>query len=534
MDSLTRPSSRYILFCFLASLLIFGAANVKAQGQVPTDQAKTAKLENPPAAATTPKPLECSLSKTNKSCWLIIDRAKPVAPSTVQMYSGERVTVVVKQANTFERYFLDYQSGQATLTPDVASSIVQGLLPSLLKAGEIKSNAIFQNEKPPDVCANIASLPQLTPGQGKDLLRIVQICLGQLAAKAIDIYRKLEPLVAPDSLTPINPENPEPCALKACISAFEDSENAFSVKITAITSDPNLKDPNTKQWKYDADGLAINEILTLQKIADNVATDLQGYSRRLDDLPTTTAELSRNGFQNCRNVIPVPEEKPEEKHPMQCVVIESRTDNPSVYHNMVTRTITYSLNTYNLVSYPQEAAPDPTKKKLLATVALNFADTPARSVRSAFRWEASAGAFFSTLPIRSFAVVPVFTNGVITNKMIGQNVLHPTVVPFAAGNYRLTNDLKLSRWKSNLYWTGAVGINPNTVSADFATGLSFAWRALMVSGLAHFGHDVRLTQGLQVGQSLGAGFNGAIPTETQWTTSFALGISVRVPALTGR
>jgi hypothetical protein len=201
---------------------------------------------------------------------------------------------------------------------------------------------------------------------------------------------------------------------------------------------------------------------------------------------------------------------------------------------MVTRTITYALNTYNLVSYSQEATPDPTKKKLLATIAINFADTPKQSVRSAFRWEAAAGAFFSSLPVRSFSAAPVFTNGVITDKIVAQNVLHPTVVPFAAGNYRLTNDLPWGRWKSNLYWTGAVGINPNTVTADFATGLSLSWRALMVSGLCHFGHDVRLTQGLTVGESFGASFNGSIPTQTYWTESFALGLSIRVPSLTGR
>lgn len=122
----------------------------------------------------------------------------------------------------------------------------------------------------------------------------------------------------------------------------------------------------------------------------------------------------------------------------------------------------------------------------------------------------------------------------ITDNRVSQNLLYPTVEPFAAGNLRLTNDFRWSRWKSNLYWTGAVGINPNTVSADFATGLSLSWRALMVSALCHFGHDVRLTQGLTVGQSLGPGFSGNLSTETYWKASFALGLSVRVPALTGR
>ena len=509
----------------LLALFLFGAACVGAQGQ----NQPAAKVRKPK------KPLECSVSKTNESCWLIIDRRTPVAPPQIQMYSGQSIIVIVKQPNTFERYFLDYQSGQATVTPDIASAIVQGLMPSLPKTAEFKSNEVaLTSEQATDVCASIATLPLLTPGQGDDLLKVVQTCIGQLSTKATDIYRKLEPLVAPDAITPVNPGELKPCELRACIAAFLTSENAFTARIAILAADANLKDSGTKDWKYPADGVAIAQILALQKIADQVATDLQGYALRLDDLPTTRTELARNGFRNCRDVIPMPGEKADEKHAMQCVVIQSQADKPEVYQNMVTRTITYSLNTYNLVSYSQEAAPDPTKKKLLASVVINFADTTAVSVASPFRWEASAGVFFSSLAIRSFSVAPVFTNGVITDKIIAQNVLHPTVVPFAAGNFRLTNDLKLSRWKSNLYLTGAVGVNPNTVSADFATGLSLSWRALMVSALAHFGHDTQLTQGLTVGQSLGPGFNGSLPTQTHWTTAFAIGLSVRIPTLTGR
>jgi len=451
------------------------------------------------------------------------------------MYSGESLTVVVEHPNYFERYFLDLQTGQATLTPDVASSIVQGLLPSLLKASEIKSRELNLNtQSPPDVCNAISKAPIPSPGKEvQDELSVAPICMGQLAEKAIDIYQKLEPLVAPDSLTPIGAATlARPCPLQTCISEFLISEIGFSVKMAAISADVTLK--KTTNATYDADSLAIGELVALQKSADLISTDLQGYKQRLLDLPTDKVALANTGVQNCSNLISVPGEKPDDKNKMQCIGITSRADIADVYHKMVTRTITYALNTYNLVSYPQEASPDPTKKKLLATIPINFADIPQRSVGSAFRWEASAGAFFSSLPVRSFSVAPVFTKGVVTDKIIVQNVLHPTVVPFAAGNYRLTNDLPWSRWKTNLYWTGAVGINPNTVTADFATGLSLSWRALMVSGLCHFGHDVRLTQGLYVGESLGAGYNGSVPTETRWTTNFALGLSIRVPSLVGR
>jgi hypothetical protein len=476
---------------------------------------------------------ECSVAKTNESCALLIERGNPVAPPTIQMYSGERITVVLQNPNSFERYFLDYTSGQAALKPDVASSIVQGLLPSLQKIGEFKALGFGDKTKPlPDVCVVISKLPTVTPGKDvDDLVGMADICLGQLAENAIDIYQKLEPYVAPDSLTPggtvrLNKD----CKLADCIGTLLDSETAFSARITLVSKDPALA--NAKNATFESDSEDLVKIAAKQKTADSIAADLQGYKQRLADLPSG-AKLADWGFRACDRFIKMKKNKKEGGSAPPCIAIQSRVDAANIYRDMVTRTITYTLNAYNLVSYPQEASPDPTKKKALATILVNFADNP-KSVNSALRWEASAGAFFSSLPVRSFAAAPVFTAGVITDKKIAQNILHPTVVPFAAGNYRLTNDLPWSRWKSNLYWTGAVGINPNTVTADFATGLSLSWRALMVSGLCHFGHDVRLTQGLTVGESLGAGFNGSIPTQTYWTESFAIGLSIRVPSLTGR
>ena len=201
---------------------------------------------------------------------------------------------------------------------------------------------------------------------------------------------------------------------------------------------------------------------------------------------------------------------------------------------MVTRTVTYALNTYNLVSYSQEAAVDASKKKTLGgNIVLNFADGPNLGKSPALRWEASAGVFFSSLPIRSFSAVPVFDGTNVTDNKVAQTIVRPTVIPYAAGNYRLTNDLKWSKWKSNLYLTGAVGVNPNTVSADFAAGLSLSWRTFMVSPLWHYGHDTRLV-GFTVGEPLGAAFKSTLPTQTFWTSAFGIGIGIRIPPITGR
>jgi hypothetical protein len=469
---------------------------------------------------------ECSLSKTNNACRLAIDRSNPVAPPTVQMYSDQRLTVVVKNPKFYERYFLDYQSGQATLTPDVASSIIQALLVPLGKLAFSANFMVATVPPPADPCADprVVNMPQ--PGQVGNAAQAFQVCFAKLSNDAVAIYKQLEPLIAPDSITPNGPpQDGDLDAIEREISNFLPAEWAVSSKISAILNDAGLK-------ASVPDGQAMTQLSGYQKVFDSLAGDLMAYAQRLTDLDRGLD----NGAQDCKDMIEITEA--EKTDNIQCVYLTSRPDNSRVYQKMVTRAITYSLDTLNMVSNSQEAAVDPSKKKLLASISLNFADAPVNAAQKssgvALRWEGSAGAFFSSLPVRSFSAAPVFTNGVVTNKMISQNVLHPTVVPFAAANYRLSNDLKWSRWKSAIYWTTAVGVNPNTVSADFATGPSISWRGLMVSALCHFGHDVRLTQGLTVGEDLGASFNGSLSTKTYWTESFAVGVSVRIPAITGR
>jgi hypothetical protein len=465
---------------------------------------------------------ECSLARTNKSCKVIIDREKPLTPPTIQMYSGQTVTAIVKAPKTFERYFLDYQTGQANLSPDVASTIVQGFLPSLAKVGEFHAaDAVRRQRVNTDQCAadeiTGTTLPEAE--EVADVVPAFRKCLAQLGANAIDIYQKLEAFIAPDSLTAQGTaKGGNLNDLKKPISAFLTSEFKLSGKIASIAGDKDLK-------VSIPDAAAISELSDLQKGADAIANDLLGYSQRIRDL-----DDFNQAFPLCNSIVKV--RPAEEQSQTKCVGITSNPDDEHVYQNMTTRTITYSLNTLNLVSNSREAATDPTKKKLLASIVVNFADSPSKP--SALRLEGSAGVFFSSLPIRSFSVAPIFTNGAITNNIIAQNILHPTVVPFAAANYRITDDLGWIRWKSNVYLTGAVGVNPNTVSADFGVGPSLSWRGLMLSALWHYGHDVRLTQGLSVGESLGASFKGSLATQTYWTSSFALGVSVRVPSLTGR
>ena len=76
--------------------------------------------------------------------------------------------------------------------------------------------------------------------------------------------------------------------------------------------------------------------------------------------------------------------------------------------------------------------------------------------------------------------------------------------------------------------TGGLGISPYSKSADFAAGVSLSYRLHMVSPVVHFGRDVRLTNGLYLGEALGNG-PPALSTERYWVRKFAIAITLRVP-----
>ena len=471
---------------------------------------------------------ECSVSKTNTSCYITVDRSNPVTPPTIQMYSGEMLTVLIKDPLPFERYFLDFTTAQASVTPDVASAILQGLTTDLAKV-TFKTNLDGGSEEKAaeSDCEALPLESKSQPGKGQVRSSEPQFqkCFAYMAQQAMAAYRKLDPFVAPDALTgPYSKPQRSAYAFEVRtqiargLRDFISLETRVSTKITSMGKVPSELNPSadgkTPPLAYNAqDEDAITELSLYQKLFDSVAADLAGYAQRLSDLGACGLNAEDN---------PPDGQNVTCKYPL--LRIDSRPDTPDVYKNMTTRTVTYSLDVLNVVSYSQQAAPGASNKKAIATVAINFADRKTvegitGAPYTALRWEASAGVLFSWLPNRTFTLD--------SKGAVQDSKTRPTPLPFAAANYRLTGDLG-GRWKQNIYLTGGIGININNPNAEFGVGPSYSWRALMINFLCHFGHDYRYTSTTPSGSS------GNLPTVAHWTENPAIGISVRIPSLTGR
>jgi hypothetical protein len=163
----------------------------------------------------------------------------------------------------------------------------------------------------------------------------------------------------------------------------------------------------------------------------------------------------------------------------------------------------------------------------LGTVVINWGGT---------RWEMSGGALFSALQSRTYQNSPIIVNGQPKldaagkiSTRITESDTRPMIIPAVMAHYRFLEGVPSGQTQRlALLWTAAVGVNPYSGSADIATGPTFSYRGLMVTPALHFTRDLRLTNGLIVGQELGSA-PPTLSTERYWVRKFAVGLSYRVP-----
>ena len=150
-------------------------------------------------------------------------------------------------------------------------------------------------------------------------------------------------------------------------------------------------------------------------------------------------------------------------------------------------------------------------------------------------WKISTGILFSALPAHSFTNAPQIINGqpILDSSgklttIVTDTVTHPTVVfPLVLANYRFAQARSCSR-SCGLFGSGGVGVNLANSTTEFAGGVSFQWGSVLLSPLVHIGRVQSLTDGVQVGQTLGSS-PPDLPIEKRWSVSGGLGISYILP-----
>jgi len=486
----------------------------------------------------------CSTEKVNHDCTLTIDRVNLLQPPTLQMYPRAVVTVKIKNALPFEQVSLDWQSSTGSSTPDQASAILNALSSSLQKVVA----AVTQPAPPPPPQPAPAPLSQVSPQPPPDLCMnagadTAEACARQMMGDAKLAIVDIGTIVNDDTLV-YDPATKKPvpqsvaefdntrtrilcrvlgadlrnamkldgktqivCASEPTTSPFHDLV-AEQQSLTALVNDPNH--PITQ-----------GAIPALTTYTNNLIAALEGIAQDL--LQLTSAQLSDGVLGTI--VDPVRGKNPETR---SCNSALSARPNAQVYGPLVQRQVSCAVNVFNLVANSIASVPNSQVKRTLVTITVNYADT---------RIETSAGVMISALPSRSFAASAVYsgTPPTVSNVVVQESDTRPLIVPYAAVHVRLGSGwLWPDHRRGAVYATVLAGVNPNTTTADFGAGLSIAWRTLTLSPVAHFAHDVRLTGGFTNGESLGASFTGTLPTQQFWTTSFGLGIGIRVPLISGR
>ena len=502
---------------------------------------------------------ECSTEKINTNdCKVTIDRAYPVTLPTIQMKKG-KVTVFLANPLPFESLSLDLQSAQLVAGTDQTQGIATGLL------AQAKNFLVL---------SAVSAKPGAGVGTGvgkefqdiqKELdLRIEK--LGKFSTAAVHVYDELTEVtgsIPPRAISGGKRLDPSLLSTQTPIPwvdlpgwrshmLCEIGGDGCPGDLKAQPTDRNLlgeageitKDLAQASGACPAKDSTILECRILALNASATAEEraglpgLQSKYNVLAAASTGIAAITKDLGNYFLNVRLLPGKAPA-KAPVRLGDIEDPIPSGSVLAKLFGRQAVFTINAVNGVAVSLASVPTATQKKAVASVTVLYANPIL---------ESSAGTFFSFLPNRSFANQTLVTPGAtaaLGNIVIQQTATKPTVVPFAAANWRMGPEFLFpgTNRRSALYATAAIGLNPNTTTTEFAFGPSLSWRAIMFSGLYHMGRDLRLTQGETVGMvwcnsgaaktdpTACAGAPPAPSTQRFWKGTFAIGISIRIPSV---
>ena len=152
------------------------------------------------------------------------------------------------------------------------------------------------------------------------------------------------------------------------------------------------------------------------------------------------------------------------------------------------------------------------------------------------RFAISTGVMFSTLKNKAFANAPIISNGqpvldgsgkALTQVVV--NTTRPSVVfPLVLASFRAHSFTHKCGGNCSFLFSGGVGANLSSKTADFAIGPSLQFGSVLITPALHYGRQTALTNGVQIGQQLGSS-PPTLPTNNFWKPAFGLSIGYVIP-----
>lgn len=470
------------------------------------------------SAASLAQSTTCAYSALNGDCALVLDRQNPIAPPTIYVRHGSKVTVTVKSQLPFEHLNMNLKAAAEQVPVDQFANAFQSITGVLGGLQIVSTRALAEAVAP---CSQLASASEIKACQtevAKQLLaqlspdkpgnfgawtysRLCWIRTLFIPLPSSVVKQNAAPEVCSD-LPPDQAVQPVPTTS----AALKDWKNRFKQGSEVLGNFP----PDDVKKNIDAlDGkiadakkagtITAGEFVTIHanQQALHAALDTgASYKQKMSDLNDSVAALTSEGDSASFTI----------------------SDLNANDKNHITQT--WDLDSSNKLGRIAGLVKAEKYGDKIAALMGSLTDAPIKQTVVEFKiqfvaeshLEISAGILIPFRQYHSFSVASPYsvatgsgtcTSTTLTSCPVVQQNLTTAIIPDVSFNILLGHGFVLHHQRAAWMFTIAPGYNPSTTTAAFGVGPSFAYRSLVFSPLAVIDRDVKLTGGYQVNQPVG-------------------------------